>query len=119
MKRRTAVEVASEIGVTLTMVEGIERGNLQGKGATLQSYFKYAHYLCLSLIDVFTDAIDAPDHVPVTPLPLCPVCQQSYSVTRDGYNRSGTQRYQCQQCHRSFTTSPKIRVVKRLSSSMS
>ena len=119
MKRCTAVEVANQIGVTLTMVEGIERGNFQGKGATLQSYFKYAHYLGLSLKEVFSDALDAPDHVPATPLPLCPVCQQSCYVTRDGYNRSGSQRYQCQQCHRSFTASPKIRMVKSLSSSMS
>jgi len=119
MKRQTAVEVARQIGVTLTIVEGIERGNFQGKGATLQSYFTYAHYLCLSLKEVFSDALEAPDHVPATPLPLCPVCQQSSYVTRDGYNRSGSQRYQCQQCHRGFTTSPKIRVVKCPSSSMS
>jgi len=112
-KQRTAVEVANQIGVTLTMVEGIERGNLQGKGATLQSYFMYAQYLCLRLKEVFTDVIDAPDHVPATPLPLCPTCQQSSYVTRDGYNRSGSQRYQCQQCYRSFTTSPKAREVRR------
>jgi len=116
MKRHTAVEVASQIGVTLTIVEGIERGNFQGRGATLQCYFKYAHYLCLSLKEVFNDALTAPDHVPATPSPLCPACQQSCYVTRDGYNRSGSQRYQCQQCHRSFTASPKAREVKRLSS---
>jgi hypothetical protein len=114
MKRRTAVEVANQIGVTLTMVEGIERGNIQGKGATLQSYFKYAHYLCLSLKEIFTDVMVAPDQVLVTPLPLCPACQQSCYVTRDGYNRSGSQRYQCQQCYRSFTASPKAREVKRV-----
>src|SRR6266487_738491 len=32
MKRLTAVEVASKIGVTLTVVEGIERGNFQSRG---------------------------------------------------------------------------------------
>ncbi len=116
MKRQTAVEVASQIGVTLTIVEGIERGNFQGRGATLQCYFKYAHYVCLSLKEVFSDALDAPDHVPATPLPLCPVCQQSCYVTRDGYNRSSSQRYQCQFCHHSFTASPKAREVKRNSS---
>jgi len=116
MKRLTAVEVASQIGVTLTVVEGMERGDFQGRGATLQSYIKYAHYLCLDLKEVFGDAIDAPDHVLTTPLPPCPACQQSYYVTRCGYNRSGSQRYQCQRCHRSFTASPKAREVKRLSS---
>jgi DNA-binding XRE family transcriptional regulator len=117
MNRRTAVEVANQIGVTLTAVEGIERGDSQGKGATLQSYFKYAHYFCLSLKELFSSAIDAPDHVPTTPLPPCPTCQQRYDVTRLGYNRSGSQRYACHSCHRSFTTSPKVREVKRRSSS--
>jgi DNA-binding XRE family transcriptional regulator len=113
MKRHTAVEVARQIGVTLTVVEGIERGDFQGKGATLQSYFKYAHYLCLRLKEVFSDVIDAPDHVPITPLPSCSECQQSYYVIRVGYNRSGSQRYECQHCHRSFTASPKVREAKR------
>jgi len=116
MKQLTAVEVASQIGVTLTVVEGIERGDFQGRGATLQCYLKYAHYLCLSLKEVFGDVIDEPDHVPTTRLPLCPTCQQSYYVTRFGHNRSGSQRYECQHCHRSFTASPKTREVKRLSS---
>lgn len=116
MKRCTAVDVADQIGVTLTVVEGIERGDFQGKGATLQSYFKYAHYLCLGLKEIFNDFIDAPDHVPTTPLPICPVCQQSYYVIRVGYNRSGSQRYECHHCHRSFTASPKVREVKGLPS---
>ncbi len=116
MKRLTAVEVASQIGVTLTIVEGIERGDFQGRGATLHCYFKYAHYMCLDLKEVFSDAIDAPDRVPTTPLPPCPTCQQSYYVTRFGYNRSGSQRYECQYCHRSFTALPKAREVKRPSS---
>jgi hypothetical protein len=115
IKRLTAVEVASQIGVTLTIVEGIERGDFQGRGATLQCYFKYAHYLCLDLKEVFSDAIDAPDRVPATFLPRCPACQQNYYVTRYGHNRSGSRRYQCHYCHRSFTASPKVREVKRLS----
>ncbi len=118
MKRLTAVEVASQIEVTLTIVEGIERGDFQGRGATLQFYFKYAHYLCLNLKEVFSDAIGAPDHIPATSLPLCPVCQQSYYVIRVGYNRSGSQRYECQHCHRSFTACPKAREAKRPSSKM-
>ncbi len=108
----TATEMASQIGVTLTVVEGIERGNFQNRGATLQSYFKYAHYLHLGLKEVFSDVIDASDHVPATPLPLCPTCQQNDHVTRDGYNRSGSQRYQCQLCLHSFTALPKTREAK-------
>ena len=115
-KRLTAVEVASQIGVTLTVVEGIERGDFQGRGATLLCYFKYANYLCLDLKDVFCGAINAPESIPSTILPLCPACQQSHYIIRVGYNRSGSQRYECQYCHRSFTASPKAREVKRLSS---
>lgn len=114
MKRLTAVDVASRIGVTLTIVEGIERGDFQGRGATLQCYFKYAHYLCLDLKEVFCDAIEKPDRVPAASLPLCPACQQNDYVTLYGHNRSGSQRYQCQHCHSSFTASPKTREVKRL-----
>jgi DNA-binding XRE family transcriptional regulator len=116
MKQTTAVEVASQIGVTLTVVEGIERGDFQGRGATLQSYLKYAHYLYLRLEEVFNDVLDAPDDVPTTSLPPCPACQQSHYVIRVGYNRSGSQRYECQHCHRSFTGSPKARKGKSLSS---
>ena len=74
VKQITAVEMANKIGVTLTVVEGIERGNFQGRGATLQSYIKYAQYLSLSLKEVFCDAIDTPDHVTSISPPSCPVC---------------------------------------------
>lgn len=116
VKRLTAVEVASQIGVTLTVVEGIERGDFQGRGATLQCDFKYAHYLCLDLKEIFSDAIGAPDLVPATLPPLCPTCQRRQYVIRVGYNRSGSQRYECQHCHRGFTASPTVRDVKRPSS---
>jgi len=116
MQRLTAVEVASQIGVSLTVIEGIERGDLLGRGATLLCYFKYAGHLCLDLKAVFSDAIDAPDCVSATTLPPCPTCQQNDYVTRYGYNRSGSRRYLCHYCHRSFTASPKVREVKRLSS---
>jgi DNA-binding XRE family transcriptional regulator len=116
MKRLTAVEVANQIGVTLTVIEGIERGDVQGRGATLQSYFKYTQYLGLSLKELFCDVIGLSEHMPTTPLPLCPVCQQSHYVTHGGHNRSGSQRYQCQYCHRNFTALPKVREVKRLTS---
>jgi len=110
----TATEVAKHIGLTLTVVEGIERGNFPHRGATLKSYFKYAHFLRLSLKEVFNEVISGSDHVPTTLLPLCPICQQNEYITRGGYNRSGSQRYQCQHCHHSFTALPKIREVKKL-----
>jgi DNA-binding XRE family transcriptional regulator len=113
MQRLTAVEVASQIGVTLTVIEGIERGDFLGRGATLLCYFKYAHHICLDLKEIFSDAIDVPDHIPVPFLPLCPACQQNEYVTRFGYNRSGSQRYQCHYCRRSFTASPKARKVRK------
>jgi DNA-binding XRE family transcriptional regulator len=116
MRRLTAMEVASQIGVTLTVVEGIERGDFQSRGATLQSYLKYAHYLCLSLKEVFSDIINSSAPVSPASLPLCPLCQQNHYVTRYGYNRSGSQRYECQHCHRSFTALPKTRKVKSSSS---
>lgn len=106
-KRLTAVEVASQIGVSLTVVEGIERGDFLGRGATLRCYFKYAHHLSPGLKELFSDVIDAPDRVSATILPLCPACQQNDFVTRYGYNRSGSRRYQCHYCHRSFTASQK------------
>ncbi len=84
MKQRTAVEVASQIGVTLTVIEGIERGDFRGRGATLLCYFKYARYLCLSLKEAFNYTLDVPDHVSTTPLPLCPACQQSHYVPARG-----------------------------------
>ena len=111
--RLTATEMAKQIGLTLTVVEGIERGNFPHRGATLKSYFKYAHFLQLSLKEVFNEVIHASNHVPTTPLPLCPTCQQNEYVTRAGYNRSGSQRYQCQHCHCNFTAVPKIREVKK------
>jgi DNA-binding XRE family transcriptional regulator len=114
MRGLTAVEVADQIGVTLTVVQGIERGDFQGRGATLLCYFKYAHFLCLDLKEVFSDVINAPNHVSATSLPPCPACQQNNCIIRGGYNRSGTQRYECQHCHRSFTAFPKTREVKRL-----
>jgi hypothetical protein len=114
MKQCTAVEVAGRIGVTLTILQGIERGDFQGRGATLLCYFKYANYLSLALEDVFCGARNAPEHVPATTLPLCPTCRQNSNITRCGHNRSGSQRYQCHCCHRSFTPLPKAHQLKRI-----
>lgn len=100
----TAVSVTKPIGVTLSVIEGIERGNSMRRGATLQSYIKYADHLGLSLQEAFGFVLDEHSYSLATlpPQPPCPSCKQSYSVTRDGYNRSGTQRYQCQGCFCNF-----------------
>ena len=115
-KRLTGMEIANQIGVTPTVIEGMERGNVQNKGATFRSYSKYADYLCLSLKQVFSSVIDTPYPIPTTPSPSCPTCQQNDYVTSYGYNRSGSRRYLCRYCHRSFTAWPKVREGKRLSS---
>ena len=41
------------------------------------------------------------------PVPACPYCQQSASVVRFGYNRSGTYRCQCETCDKTFTPEPR------------
>ena len=37
----------------------------------------------------------------------CPYCTEATLVIRFGYNRTGTQRYQCTTCQRVFTPDPK------------
>src|SRR5437868_449919 len=39
--------------------------------------------------------------------PACPLCQQNQYVIKSGRNRTGTQRYRCQQCQGYFTPQPK------------
>lgn len=39
--------------------------------------------------------------------PICPLCQQNLYVIKAGRNRTGTQRYRCQQCQGYFTPQPK------------
>ena len=92
-KKLTAAKIASQIGIPLTVIEGIERGNPQ-RGATFQNYCKYVHFLCLTFKEIFSDVTGAPDTSSTVNSPLCPACQQSSYVTRAGYNRSGSQRYQ-------------------------
>ncbi len=70
----------SQIGVTLSAIESIELGDFQGRGATLQSFFKYAHCMSLSLKDVFIDLVDASDQVSATSLPQSSACQQNFYV---------------------------------------
>jgi transposase-like protein len=39
--------------------------------------------------------------------PLCPYYQQDQNVIKSGLNHTGSQRYRCQSCRRSFTPDPK------------
>ncbi len=39
--------------------------------------------------------------------PACPLCQQNEYVIKSGHNRTGIQRYCCQQCQGYFTPQPK------------
>lgn len=39
--------------------------------------------------------------------PACPLCHQNQYVIKAGKNRTGTQRYRCQQCQGYFTPQPK------------
>ena len=37
----------------------------------------------------------------------CPKCSEKTRQIKSGYNRSGSQRYQCQRCGKKYTPSPK------------
>ena len=70
LRRHTAEDVAYKIGVTLSSIEGIERGQT-AKGATLACYFRYTDMLKVTLRDVFMmallDAIPDEMHSRLTP----------------------------------------------------
>jgi ribosome-binding protein aMBF1 (putative translation factor) len=101
----SAEKLAEQVGSTLTVIQGIENGSFMRKGATLQSYIKYTRFLCLSLKDVFHYVLSERKKGILVPVlrPLCPICRLNCYIIRDGYNRRGLQRYQCQNCSRSFT----------------
>lgn len=49
----TAPEAANQLGISLSRVEGMERGNTLGRGATLYNYVTYADLLHVSLQEAF------------------------------------------------------------------
>jgi transcriptional regulator with XRE-family HTH domain len=57
LKRQTAEEIARQLGITINAVEGIERGNVRGRGATFSDYLKFARYLDVTLLELFTWAV--------------------------------------------------------------
>jgi len=52
------VEMAERSGLTMSRVEGIERGNVLGRGASFANYLAYADELGITLRDVLTGAVD-------------------------------------------------------------
>ena len=108
-KQVTAIQVSRCIGSTLTVVEGIERGDLERRGATFQSYLKYANYLGVPLRDVFDSMLQewldeqGGSTKAIVSNPVCPLCQQKRSVSKYGHNRNGSQRFLCRCCSQSFT----------------
>jgi len=57
-----AVEMAERTGLTMSRVEGIERGNVLGRGASFADYLAYADELGVTLRDVLTGADGANCH---------------------------------------------------------
>jgi len=108
-KQVTAIQVSRCIGSTLTVVEGIERGDLERRGATFQSYLKYANYLGVTLRDVFDSMLQewldeqGGSTKAIVSNPVCPLCQQKRSVSKYEHNRNGSQRFLCRCCSQSFT----------------
>jgi hypothetical protein len=60
----TAPEVATRLGITLSRVEGMERGNTLGRGATLSNYLSYADFLHMSLQEAFLHVLPQSEVAP-------------------------------------------------------
>lgn len=60
--KRTAIsEVADQLNISMTVVEGIERGDVRGRGATFRDYAIYAQWLGISLTDLFDQVVSHVD----------------------------------------------------------
>jgi hypothetical protein len=104
----TALEGANRISVTLSVIEGIERGNVQGRGAKFQNYVRYAQLFGVTLQYIVADALQGASKEHYSEMmykgyPICPSCRQNNFVVKFGHNHSGSQRYRCQSCQRYFT----------------
>jgi DNA-binding XRE family transcriptional regulator len=113
MQDLTALEIASRMRVTLTAVEGIERGDPLRRGAKFQNYVEYAKHLAIPLRDVFIKVLDGKSGIYLenklyNASPTCPTCTQRTFVVKFGHNHSGSQRYRCQYCKRYFTPIPNL-----------
>lgn len=107
-RKFTSAEIANRIGVTLSEVEGIERGNILRRGAKFQSYLKYAKCLDITLRSIFSGVLQEISGEFISDMtsvmyPTCPKCNQSRFVIKFGHNHSGSQRYRCRSCCRYFT----------------
>lgn len=59
----TILALAEKTGITPVMVEGIEHGNIMGRGANFLAYWNYAHYVGVSLKELFQTALNAQDTI--------------------------------------------------------
>jgi hypothetical protein len=57
IKRQTAPGVSQQLGMTISITEGIERGNVQGRGASFCDYLAYAEYLNTSVVQLIRSVI--------------------------------------------------------------
>lgn len=57
IKRETVVEVSQRLGITVSTIEGIERGNVRGRGASFDDYLTYAQYLSASVVQLARSVI--------------------------------------------------------------
>jgi hypothetical protein len=60
VKRQTIAEVGRQLGTTESVIEGIERGNVRGRGASFHDYLVYAKYLNVSVVQL-VHSIVVPD----------------------------------------------------------
>jgi hypothetical protein len=60
--------VSQQLGTTVSIIEGIERGNVQRRGASFCEYLAYAKYLDTSVVQLIRSVI-APDSMPDGSLP--------------------------------------------------
>lgn len=101
--QKTAIDVSKAIGATLSVIEGIERGNLLGRGTTFWHYTAYAALLNVPLRELILLSVQANNGITFE-YPPCPLCSQGSTVTKAGHNHSGSQRYRCKNCSHYFSS---------------
>jgi len=57
VKRQTVAQVSQQLGTTVSVIEGIERGNVQERGASFHDYLAYARYLNASIVQLVRSVI--------------------------------------------------------------
>jgi transcriptional regulator with XRE-family HTH domain len=57
VKHQTIAEVSRQLGTTVSIIEGIERGNVRGRGASFRDYLAYAGYLNVAVSQLIRSII--------------------------------------------------------------